>query len=214
MSADQTRVLDAAHGGHSRRGSGETRDRLVEAAWDLVAEGGPEAVTLRAVGERVGVSRTAPYRHFRDKSDLLAAVAARGFELLRAETAQVMAGRDGSLDSIASALRAGCVAYVRAGLARPRHYRLMFGEAAAGCDDDTVHGIASASLAEFAEVLAEGQRAGAVRSGDAVEFAFLTWAMLHGLVDLALSGHFARKGISVEEAAARAATRWFHGPSL
>src|ERR1700721_929761 len=53
-----------------------TRDALVDAAAQLLDEGGPDAVTLREVGHRAGVSHNAPYKHFVDKEALLAAVAA------------------------------------------------------------------------------------------------------------------------------------------
>src|SRR3954471_17866859 len=56
-----------------------TRRALVGAAAELLDEGGPEAVTLRAVGARAGVSRGAPYGHFPDKDHLLAAVAAESW---------------------------------------------------------------------------------------------------------------------------------------
>src|SRR3954470_18254262 len=52
-----------------------TRRALVDAASELLDEGGVDAVTLRAVGARAGVSRGAPYGHFPDKEHLLAAVA-------------------------------------------------------------------------------------------------------------------------------------------
>ena len=54
-----------------------TREALLDAATDLLDEGGPVAVTLREVGHRAGLSHNAPYKHFADKNALLAAVAAR-----------------------------------------------------------------------------------------------------------------------------------------
>src|SRR6516162_6235923 len=58
---------------------GNLREALLKAAIRLIAEVGPAAFTLREVARRAGVSHNAPYRHFRDKDDLLAAVAAQGF---------------------------------------------------------------------------------------------------------------------------------------
>src|ERR1700709_543537 len=57
-----------------------TRRALLSNAAELLDSGGPEAVTLREVGARAGVSRGAPYRHFTDKENLLTAVAAEGWE--------------------------------------------------------------------------------------------------------------------------------------
>ncbi|MEU9078414.1 TetR/AcrR family transcriptional regulator [Kitasatospora sp. NPDC048538] len=55
---------------------GALREAMVEAGVALARTGGPSAVVLRAVGRRVGVSHNAAYRHFADREDLLAAVAA------------------------------------------------------------------------------------------------------------------------------------------
>ncbi|HYM69483.1 MAG TPA: helix-turn-helix domain-containing protein, partial [bacterium] len=64
---------------------GDLREALLRAAIDLVADVGPRGFTLREVARRAGVSHNAPYRHFRDKEELIAAVAAEGFrELTRA----------------------------------------------------------------------------------------------------------------------------------
>ena len=59
-----------------------TGERLVEAAAALLDSGGEAAVTLRAVAQAVGVSHSAPYRHFADRAALLAAVAERDFGTL------------------------------------------------------------------------------------------------------------------------------------
>ncbi|WFR71021.1 TetR/AcrR family transcriptional regulator [Prescottella defluvii] len=63
----------------------DTRRALIAAASDLLAQGGPAHVTLRAVGAAADVSRTAPYRHFQDKDDLLSTVAAESLASLTAE---------------------------------------------------------------------------------------------------------------------------------
>ena len=61
---------------------GNLREALLEASIQLIAEIGPSAFTLREVARRAGVSHNAPYRHFHDKGDLLAAVAAQGYSEL------------------------------------------------------------------------------------------------------------------------------------
>ena len=62
---------------------GDLRRALLEEAVRTIQTHGVEALTLRTVGERLGVSRTALYRHFADKPALLAAVGREGFRLLR-----------------------------------------------------------------------------------------------------------------------------------
>src|SRR5688572_4433622 len=62
---------------------GDLRHALLQAALHTIQDQGVEALTLRGVGQKLGVSRTALYRHFADKSALLAAVAREGFRTLR-----------------------------------------------------------------------------------------------------------------------------------
>jgi AcrR family transcriptional regulator len=63
----------------ARKGLGpaERRQTLVDAGWDLLAAGGPRAVTIDAVVERLGITRPIFYRHFRDRGELLAALYGR-----------------------------------------------------------------------------------------------------------------------------------------
>src|SRR5580658_10876521 len=61
---------------------GNLKPALLRAAVELIAEVGPAAFTLREVARRAGISHNAPYRHFREKDELVAAVAAEGFERL------------------------------------------------------------------------------------------------------------------------------------
>ena len=86
-------------------------------------ESGTEALTLRKLAQRLGVSHMAPYRHFSDKDALLAAIAATGFRQLksRLERAGSAAAPNGS-----SLLREG-TAYVKFALDEPAMFRLMFG---------------------------------------------------------------------------------------
>ena len=70
------------HGRGARRGyhHGNLREALVEAALDLIAEKGPAGFTFAEAARHAGVSPAAPYRHFRDRDELLADVARQGFE--------------------------------------------------------------------------------------------------------------------------------------
>ena len=67
------------------------KQSLLDAAVALIGEVGPQAFTLREVARRAGVSHNAPYRHFRDKDDLLAEVAAQGFDQLTESMKEAMA---------------------------------------------------------------------------------------------------------------------------
>src|SRR4029434_3221836 len=84
MPSDVVALTDAAvkSRGMKRRKPyhhGNLRQALLNGAIDLIAEGGPTAFTLREVARQAGVSHNAPYRHFHDKDDLIAAVATQGY---------------------------------------------------------------------------------------------------------------------------------------
>ena len=81
--------------------------------------------SLREVARRAGVSHRAPYNHFPEKLDLLAAIAAVGFERLRDGMLRAMSG----IDDSEALLVAICRTYVHLGLKNPALYRLMFGPA-------------------------------------------------------------------------------------
>src|ERR1700742_1157852 len=63
---------------------GDLRRALIDAATRLLETEGPSALSLRAVAREAGVSPAAPYHHFKDKGELLAAVAQQGWEMLNA----------------------------------------------------------------------------------------------------------------------------------
>ena len=166
---------------------GDLRAALVEGALAILREEGIEALTLRGVARRAGVSQAAPYRHFTDRRALVAAVAEDGFRRLQAtmlERLQDAQGR-GSLKLVAKA-------YVEFGLANPAEYRVMFGPEVAVTDDlpalrETGRGV----LGFVAEGIRQAQGAGLVGAGDPWLMAVATWATLHGLVMLTLDGQTA-----------------------
>jgi AcrR family transcriptional regulator len=99
-----------------------TRQSLLDAAGALLDAGGPEAVTLREVGSRTGVSRSAPYRHFADKDTLLTVLATNAVSQL----GDTLEGLANSNDPPARTLRAALLSLVTIGRTRPHLYRLMF----------------------------------------------------------------------------------------
>ena len=109
-----------------------TRAALLAEAAAMIAKGGVASVTMRAIGRRLGVSRAAPYRHFADKTALLVAVAAAGFDRLRSRLQTIEAGA--SRSSVERLRRMG-EEYVRFALENPAHYRLMYGKEALTRED-------------------------------------------------------------------------------
>src|SRR5215208_2733259 len=108
---------------------GNLRRALLDEALTTIRHEGVEGLTLREIGARVGVSRSALYRHFADKRALLAAVATEGFRTLREQLVAAWDGdgRDGRGSHGDAAFGAMGDAYVRFAVANPSHYRVMFG---------------------------------------------------------------------------------------
>src|SRR5918999_488231 len=102
---------------------GNLRRALLDEALATIRTEGVEGVTLRDIGARLGVSRTALYRHFADKRALLSAVATEGFRMLRQQL--VAAWDDGGRGD--AAFHDMGVAYVRFAVDNPAHYRVIFG---------------------------------------------------------------------------------------
>ncbi len=100
-----------------------TRRALLDAAAELLDQGGLEAVTLRAVGASAGVTRGAPYRHFADKESLLIAVGTRAWEQLGEQTEALRV--DAAMPP-GDKLRAALLALIDLGRRRPHLYQLMF----------------------------------------------------------------------------------------
>jgi AcrR family transcriptional regulator len=160
------------------------KQSLLDAAVGLIAEVGPQTFTLREVARRAGVSHNAPYRHFRDKDDLLAAVAAEGFDrLTEAMKAAMAKGR-----TAAERLNLAGRGYVQFALESPQHLLVMF-EGPKSADPRPEHA-AAAGLAfqTLLEAIAAAQAEGALPKGDVQRFAVVAWSGVHGLAKLAIGG--------------------------
>src|SRR6187455_983274 len=101
---------------------GNLRRALLDEALTTIRTEGVDGLTLREIGARLGVSRSALYRHFADKRALLTAVATEGFRTLR--EGLVSAWEDGGRGG--EAFGAMGTAYIRFAMANPSHYRVMF----------------------------------------------------------------------------------------
>lgn len=162
---------------------GNLREELLGAAIRLIAEVGPTAFTLREVARRAGVSHNAPYRHFRDRDDLMAAVAAQGFRELTQAMVDAAAPKTDGLERLKSA---GLV-YVAFALRRPEHFTVMFDAPTSGRKHpDSPEGkLAFNTLMGFVK---DCQDTGRLPAGDLHQMALLAWTMVHGIAKLAITG--------------------------
>jgi AcrR family transcriptional regulator len=170
---------------------GNLRRALLDEALATISAEGVDGLTLREIGARVGVSRTALYRHFADKRALLAAVATEGFRKLRDQlvTAWESGGRG------ATAFRAMGVAYIEFAVANPPHYRVMFGGFVdpEWLDPDLI-AEGEGAFGVLVDALVALQREGIVRNDDTVVMARHVWALVHGVAMLAIDGQLHEPG--------------------
>jgi AcrR family transcriptional regulator len=168
---------------------GNLRRALLDEALTTIRKDGVEALTLREIGARVGVSRTALYRHFTDKGALLAAVATEGFRTLRQ---RLVAAWENGRDR--TAFEAMGVAYVGFAADNPAHYRVMFGSALAATADNAntvdcdLGAEADGAFQALVDALAALQRDGIVRDEDILTMARFVWAVVHGVAMLGIDG--------------------------
>tara|TARA_B100001079_G_scaffold265400_1_gene271098 strand:- start:1096 stop:1707 length:612 start_codon:yes stop_codon:yes gene_type:complete len=160
---------------------GDLGNACIAAALDLIRHEGIEAVTLRAVAQRIGVSRSAPYRHFIDKRALLAACAERGFRDLVGAAEAVLA-RHPVVDL--AALIAVMRRYAEIGQANPTLYRLMFAQAFVPEDNPALTAAADAAFATLYQAIETGQASGHLAPGATYSRVLLVWSSVHGLVSL------------------------------
>ena len=164
---------------------GDLRRALVDEALRTIDRHGVDALTLRSIGDHLGVSRTALYRHFADKPTLLAAVGREGFRLLRETLADAWEGRGRGREGF----EAMGVAYVQFAAAHPAHYRVMFGGFIESCArDEAFVAEASSAFQVLVNSLVEQQQAGLVRHDDPVLIARMIWALVHGIAMLVIDG--------------------------
>ena len=168
-----------------RRGTyhhGDLRRALLDAALQTIRDDGVAALTLRATGAKLGVSRTALYRHFADKGALLAAVATEGFRMLRERLLAAWTrggfGRAGFHDMGR--------AYVAFATANSAHYRVMFGSAVHGARDPELEREAQGAFQALVDALVAQQRDGLIRADDTVQLARFVWAVVHGVAMLVI----------------------------
>lgn len=173
---------DNRRGGGRGYHHGNLRQALIEAALSLIAERGPFGFSFVDAARAAGVSPAAPYRHFRDRDELLAEVAQRGFESFA--LALSTAWDDGRPDPVAAFTRVG-QAYLAFARNEPAYYAAMF---EAGMAAQHHHALSLAAdrafavLRQAADILT-AQLPAAGRP-PALMLALHVWAFSHGIASL------------------------------
>lgn len=178
---------DKALGKRSPYHHGQLKEALIVAATRLVEENGPDNFSMADACRLAGVSTAAPYRHFRDRDELLAEVVNRGFiGLADANRAAVMSAGEGTLAGIIAMGKS----YVRFAALQPGVFRLMFGQ---NTDVKQVEGVLETGLDCFGGLIRQVAIycAAQGRDDDAREVALRLWTFVHGAASLLIDQDYA-----------------------
>ena len=168
---------------------GNLRQALLDAGEKLLETEGVEGLSMRALARATGVSHAAPYRHFADKAELLAALAARGFARLAAALHTVAAAHQSQPQR---EYLVACRRYIELGMEAPAMYRLMFGQQQPGVGDQPELAVAGhAAFDALLGAMARGRAAGTLGEVSTEAQVMAVWSMVHGITELAISGRLA-----------------------
>jgi len=178
---------------------GDLRRVLIDAALQLVGEGGADAVSVREAARRAGVSPGAPFRHFPSRDALMNAVAEEAQRRFRAEIEASLA--ETSAGDPLGRFRCFGIAYLRWAMRNPTHFeiissrRLFAHDEAAGVSRDNAEliGLIERTLAE---AFAQGQ----LRSPDLKRIQIAGRALVYGFARMNIDGHFPRWGVAGADA--------------
>lgn len=163
---------------------GDVPQALMAAALKRIKSDGVEKLSLRAIARDIGVSQAAPYRHFKDKTELLVKLACEGFYKLSKYDQDKYQGDD----PLENLVNVG-IGYIHFAIENPEQYQLMFGSK---IDDRNEHEeLVEAGQTAFAVIIEQttkGVETGFLLPQDPLILAKCCWAKVHGLASLAIDG--------------------------
>jgi AcrR family transcriptional regulator len=190
----RTRSQPVAHAPYHH---GALRSTLLREAEKMLREQGIETFSLRRLAERSGVTAPALYHHFRDKNDLLCALAEIGFVDLDATITRAIGDDRGSERQ---RLQRFVMAYVGFAADRPEIYDLMFGRTIwkGGTPTESLRAVAYGTFRRyvehaFAHVDPKARAAAARSDKSALRSAQVGWATVHGLCRLLIDGIYLKR---------------------
>ena len=176
---------------------GNLKEDLLKIAFDYIAEHDVDSLTLKVLADATGTSRSAIYRHFKSKDDLMEYIIERGFDSFDDYASPILLDKSKPLEE---RFHEGSRAYITWAKQNPNLYRLLFGkkykdlrENIIDIKDDDCSGFGSIKLA-----IQEGQQSGLVKHEDSYKQTIIIWASLHGLASLVIDGFMDVEEISDE----------------
>ena len=168
---------------------GDLRRAVLIAAERFLESNGPEGLSLREISRAIGVSDTAPRRHFVNKHALLEALAIEGFERLEAVLNRSAAGSETNFDTRIIKLTR---AYARFAIKHSALLRLMYSvKHAPDASEELIEASQRALATAAVKVIRDGQTTGSVVSGDPMRLSLVIFSAVEGLIAISTDGYFA-----------------------
>jgi AcrR family transcriptional regulator len=170
---------------------GDLRSTLLNAANVLLKETGIEGLSLRKLADKVGVSRTAPYHHFKDKNQLLCAIAEQGFVQWQQDAANIFNQTGLSPKDKYRQFFHGYISYAAD---NPELYDLMFGRTIWKQNSATneLRNAAYPSFNHQVEMTKKWQSQGLMpKDENTLRLSQVTWGTMHGIARLLIDGIYA-----------------------
>ena len=164
---------------------------LLSEATSMMAENGIESLSLRKLADRVGVSRTAPYHYFKNKAELLCAIAEQGFKQWHDISLEIANQTNRDLEQ---KYKDSIQAYIHYATHNPEMYELMFGRSLwkQQLATESLKKVAYDCFQHHVQLTRGWQLQGLMpQDQDTLRLAQVTWSTLHGLAKLLIDGIFA-----------------------
>lgn len=167
---------------------GDLRVNLLKAATQMIKQSGIESLSLRKLASEVGVSRTAPYHHFKDKNDLLCAIAEQGFsERSKIIETQIV----DQVNDSKQQLKQYMLEYVKYAQQNPEIYELMFGRTIwkQQIDNQSLKNSAYPSFQHQLSITKQWQALGLLdKKANSLRLSQVIWGTMHGIAKLLIDG--------------------------
>ncbi len=163
---------------------GDLKNSLIQAGLEILAEEGADGLSLRKAATRAGVSHSAPYAHFADKQDLIAAISTEGFRQLLDRLQVVMKSHP---EDTAGRLVEVAWAYVQFAMENRALFKTMFSgllESEESYPEFVYY--SHQNFLRLVQLVRDCQKAGLVSPGPEERVAFGLWSLVHGFVSLLL----------------------------
>ena len=166
---------------------GNLKEEFITIALDFIAKEDVEKLTLKVLSDATGTSRSAIYKHFKNKDALIETIIERGFDKFDAETTPHF--KDESKALVDRFYLTGKL-YVEFARKNPNLYRLLFGKKYAHIREEilSIKDEDCSGFAALQKTVEDGQKQGVLKKEDSYKQAIIIWATMHGISSLIIDG--------------------------